>query len=91
MKKSSKLACLFSLWLLSGLFTVVSLNVTNGADAWIKMDLSEFSELQAKTLHKARLRMLYLWDWGNSQNAAWMSAGQWTLDVYNGLIVDGAV
>jgi hypothetical protein len=33
MKKSSKLACLFSLLLLSGLFTVVSLNVTNGADA----------------------------------------------------------
>jgi len=94
MKKSSKLACLFSLLLLSGLFTVVSLNVTNGADAWIRMDLGSFSSLQ-NTTHRARLRMLYLWDWGrnenSSDNAAWMSAGQETLDVYNGLIVDGAI
>ena len=94
MKKSSKLACLFSLWLLGGLFTVVSLNITNGADAWIRMNLDTFTSLQ-NTAHRARLRMLYLWDWGrnenSSSNAAWMSAGQETLDVYNGLIVDRVV
>jgi len=89
MKKSSKLACLFSLWLLSGLFTIVSLNVTNWADnTWIKMDLSTFTKLQEETFHKARLKTLYLWNGEDVQDAAWMSATDKTLDFFKWLIVE---
>ena len=86
MKKSSKLACLFSLWLLSGLFTIVSLNVTDWADAWIKINLSEFQNLQ--TTHRARLKTLYLWNGSDADDAAWMAATDKTLDIFKWLIVD---
>ena len=86
MKKSSKLACLFSLWLLSGLFTVVSINVT--VWAWVRMDWTQFTNLQEQTLHKARLRTLYLWNGENTENEAWMSATEKTLDIFKWLIVE---
>ena len=89
MKKSSKLACLLSLWLLSGLFTVVSINVTAWADKpWVKIDRTQFTNLQDQTLHKARLRTLYLWNGQSTENAAWMSASEKTLDIFKGLIVE---
>jgi len=92
MKKSSKLACLFGLWLLSTLLTVVSINVV-WASAWVKMDLSKFTDLQSKTLHKVRLKKLYLWDGDNDSKKAWISASSTAeiLDIYKGLIVDDSI
>ena len=95
MKKTSKLACLFGLWVLSGLFTIVSLNVTNWANAWIKIDLSNFTNNNSLLQnHKARLKMLYLWEGRDESSAAWMTTSQGgsdtesTLDIFKWLIVE---
>ena len=84
MKRSSKLACLFSLWLLSGLFTMVAVNVTNG----VKIDLNGLDTMV--TNHRARLKSLYLWDVDfDIAKAAWVSTSPdtKTLDIFKGLIV----
>lgn len=89
MKRSSKLVCLFSLWLLSGLFTMIAANVTNG----IKIDLDKFNDITThRTNQKARLKLLYLWDWSDNESAGWMatSSDAATLDVFKGLIVNSS-
>ena len=86
MKNTSKLACLFSLWLLSGLCMLASVNITNGAA--FNIDLNFWNNL-SDTTHKSRLKTLFLW-WGESwmESPAWMTTSSTSLDVFKGLIVD---
>lgn len=86
MKNTSKLACLFSLWLLSGLCMLASVNITNGAA--FNIDLNFWNNL-SDTTHKSRLKTLFLW-WGESwiDSPAWMTTSSTSLDVFKGLIVD---
>lgn len=85
MKNTSKLACLFSLWLLSGLCMLASVSVASDNN-WVSMDLSDFSSLS--TAHRARLTGLYLLPTANEEtNAAYMASTPDTLDIYKGLIV----
>lgn len=84
MKSTSKLACLFSLWLLTGLCMLASASASS--DKGVSIDLSTFSDMT--TVHRARLTGLYLVrDTNDENNSAYMSATTDTLDIYNGLIV----
>lgn len=84
MKNTSKLACLFSLWLLSSLCMLASINITNGE---FNIDLNFWSNL-TETTHKSRLKTLFLW-WGENwiDSPAWMTTSSTSLDVFKGLIV----
>jgi len=54
------------------------------------MDLGMFSGLK-ETMHRARLKTLYLWDGDNNINAAWMASSENSLDIFKGLIVENGV
>ena len=90
MKSSSKLACLFGLWLLNGLCMLAS--VSAASDKWVTITVSNLD-----TANRARLVKLYLLpDVGADESKAaymapWRYEEEDILDIYNGLFVDKEV